>query len=395
MPSPGRPASSDEPQVDRASLTAARHVALEHIPNVEAASDLPRIDRSAVAAGVGAAGDDIRTPVFELAGQFRRHGSCECVSDSPGFGVTARRDQRHDGDRQHRPRRTWRPLPETRQSPQRHTDEADDDNSRDRPRPTLASRWPQPALPDARARFDPAVPQVYPVHFDRTRDVLDLLYPEVLEREAELVEHLVAYRPADTDLPRQRQRLQARRDIDAIPENVVAVDNDVADVDAEAKFEAVFGGHARIAIDHSPLHVDRAANGIDHTGKLEQQTIAGRLDNPAAKFGDLGVDQVAPVRLQRRERAAFVLLHETGIARHIGRDDCCQSTLVPRHPLPSAEAGCPRTIVATPGIHNCRVDARPRSGIQTRAPPDFGTAVRPAGIPRFAAGCESCRARAT
>jgi hypothetical protein len=44
------------------------------------------------------------------------------------------------------------------------------------------------------------------------------------------------------------------------------------------------------------LHLDRAAQGIDYAGKLDQEPIAGRLHYPATVLGDLAIDQVTPDR---------------------------------------------------------------------------------------------------
>ena len=76
---------------------------------------------------------------------------------------------------------------------------------------------------------------------DRAHDVLDRLLSHVLEAKAELVAHLIVDDAGDHDAAGIRQRLQARRDIDAVSENVVAIENDVADIDADAEFDALVG----------------------------------------------------------------------------------------------------------------------------------------------------------
>ena len=49
---------------------------------------------------------------------------------------------------------------------------------------------------------------------------------------------------------------------------------------------------------HLALHLDRAAHRIDDAGELDQQAVAGGLDDAAAMLGDFGVDKFAPQRLQ-------------------------------------------------------------------------------------------------
>ena len=96
-----------------------------------------------------------------------------------------------------------------------------------------------------------AASEAYPIYLDRAGDVLDLLRSKVLEREAQLIEDLVAYNLADTDSSRVRQLLNPCGDIDTIPEDVVTFDDDVADVDADTKVDPVIGRTAGIAFGHA------------------------------------------------------------------------------------------------------------------------------------------------
>ena len=94
--------------------------------------------------------------------------------------------------------------------------------------------------------------------------------------------------------------LQARGEIDAIAEDVVAIINDdVADIDAGTKIESFERGGSQVALGHAQLHVDRAANRIDYARELHEQTVTGRLDDSTVMFSDLGVDQLPPVSLER------------------------------------------------------------------------------------------------
>jgi chemotaxis regulatin CheY-phosphate phosphatase CheZ len=88
----------------------------------------------------------------------------------------------------------------------------------------------------------------------------------VLEGEAQLIQHLVANNPADANAARSGQRLQARRDIDAITKDIVAVDDDVADIDADPKLESLIGRNAGITLGHAALDIHGAAHGIARLG---------------------------------------------------------------------------------------------------------------------------------
>src|SRR5579863_6900777 len=69
------------------------------------------------------------------------------------------------------------------------------------------------------------------------------------------------------------------------------------------------------------LDVQRATDGVDHAGKLDQNTVARGLDHASPMFRDLRVDQLAAVRLQARERALLVGTHETAVAGHVCGED--------------------------------------------------------------------------
>jgi hypothetical protein len=109
----------------------------------------------------------------------------------------------------------------------------------------------------------------------RPGDVLDLLLAHVLEREIELVSHLIAHDAAGTDATRLRQGFEAGRDVDPVAIDVGAVDDDVADVQPDAKFDAAFRRYSDVAIGHLALDIDGAAHRVDDTGELDEDAVAG------------------------------------------------------------------------------------------------------------------------
>ena len=62
-------------------------------------------------------------------------------------------------------------------------------------------------------------------------------------------------------------------------------------------------------------------------GELDQEAVAGGLDDAAAMLGDLGIEHLAAQRLQRRVRTLLVLSHQPRIAGDIGRQDRRQPPL--------------------------------------------------------------------
>src|ERR1700733_10766649 len=84
-------------------------------------------------------------------------------------------------------------------------------------------------------------------------------------------------------------------DIHAVAHQVaVALLDDVAEVNADAKFDAALGRQARVALDHALLHLDRAAHCVDHATEFDNGPIAGALYDAPVMRSDSGVDQIAP-----------------------------------------------------------------------------------------------------
>src|ERR1700682_4258660 len=145
---------------------------------------------------------------------------------------------------------------------------------------------------------------------DRPGNILDLLLALVVEGEVELVAHLIEDHPADADAAWLGKRFQPGGDIDAVAIDVVVVADDVADIDADAKLNALVGPNVGIALGHAALHLDRAAHRIDDAGEFHQYAVAGGFDNAAAVLLDLEVDEVAPDCLQRRQSALLIGAHQ-------------------------------------------------------------------------------------
>ena len=147
------------------------------------------------------------------------------------------------------------------------------------------------------------------------------LLAHVLEREAQLVAHLVAHSARDADAARLGQASSRAAMFTPSPKMSSPVDDDVAEIDADAELDALVGRHAGVALRHAALDLDRATHRVDDAGELHQQAVAGGLDDAAAMFGDLRIDQRGEMRLERRERAVLVGAHEPAVAGHVGGQD--------------------------------------------------------------------------
>ena len=131
---------------------------------------------------------------------------------------------------------------------------------------------------------------------DWTRDVLDGLLAEILEAEAQLVAYLIVDIARNQDAARVGECFQPRGHIDAIAVDIILIADDVADVDADTKFDATISRYIGIAFGHAALDVDRIAHRVDDTDEFHQHAVARGLDDTATVLDDFGIDQFLAMR---------------------------------------------------------------------------------------------------
>ena len=91
--------------------------------------------------------------------------------------------------------------------------------------------------------------------------------------------------------------LRSRGDVDPVAHQVaVPLFDHVAEVNAEAKFDALFGRHLGVALDHGCLDFDCAPHGVDHAAEFDDRAVASALDDAAVMDGDDRIDHVAAKR---------------------------------------------------------------------------------------------------
>jgi hypothetical protein len=143
----------------------------------------------------------------------------------------------------------------------------------------------------------------------RSRNVLDLLLTQVLEREGEFVANLVADNAADANPAGLGSGFEPCRDINPVAVNISPVPDDVAEIDPHAEFNAAIRRYIGVSLGHSALHFDGAAHRVDDAGELDEQSVAGGLDDPASVLLDLGITQLTSDRLQFGKRTFLILAH--------------------------------------------------------------------------------------
>ena len=154
---------------------------------------------------------------------------------------------------------------------------------------------------------------------DRARDILEFLLAHV--REAEIVADLLAHHRRDADAVDRGQRFQPGRDIDAVTGNVVAVDDDIADIDSDPEPDTVGRDLSLLEFHDGALNIETALHGGDGAAELGQEPVAGGADDPAAVFFHLEKIHLFTQAAQSRKRQRFVALHQAAEARDVGKHD--------------------------------------------------------------------------
>jgi hypothetical protein len=160
----------------------------------------------------------------------------------------------------------------------------------------------------------------YRVGANRLGDVLDAMSAERAVIEIELVPDVLVHGVRDANSARLRQCLEPRGDVDPVTENIVAVDDDVAKVDADPQLEPSLKRDRIVDRTRRSLHCEGAVQRVDHAGEIRQQAVTCGADDPSAMRRDLRVDSASKVS-KRPMRARLILAHQTAKTDHICMQD--------------------------------------------------------------------------
>ena len=141
---------------------------------------------------------------------------------------------------------------------------------------------------------------------------------KVLVRHGDLVLHLVEYTAGYVDAPTLGEGLNASCDVDPVTEQVVTLDNHVAQIDSNAKLHPPILSGILIALGQVALHANSAINSVNGAWELDQEPITRRPNNPTPMLANSGVNDLLTVILELAERSCFVNAHEATVARHVG-----------------------------------------------------------------------------
>jgi len=155
----------------------------------------------------------------------------------------------------------------------------------------------------------------------RPVDVLDSDLASILKANVNAVTDAFIDDGGDTNAAGFGQRFQPRRDIDAVAVNIVALDDDIAEIDADAQHDRRWRAVGIRRQSGRALHRERAVHCIDHAAKLDNGAVANQFHNPPVVSGNGRVENDLAVPLQGGERAGLVGSHQAGIADHISSKD--------------------------------------------------------------------------
>jgi hypothetical protein len=149
-------------------------------------------------------------------------------------------------------------------------------------------------------------------------DVLKLGRAEVADSEVQPAFDLAVGILGKTDRAGRRDALEPRSDVDAVAHQIaVGLLDDIAHVNADAKVDALLGRDASVALDHGGLDFDRAAHRVDHAAELDDDPVAGALDDAPVMGSDGGFDQIAAQTPEPRQGAILVRSREPAVADDI------------------------------------------------------------------------------
>ena len=100
-----------------------------------------------------------------------------------------------------------------------------------------------------------------------------------LEAERELLLDLARNLAGNTDSPRIGELLKARGDVDALAVPVRALDDHLAQIDADAHVDPVVLGEAGVPLRHPALDVDGAFDRVDDARKFGQNPVTHQLED--------------------------------------------------------------------------------------------------------------------
>ena len=120
--------------------------------------------------------------------------------------------------------------------------------------------------------------------------------------------------------------LKAGSDIDAIAENIVCFNDNVAKIDANPILDPMMLRHRCIASNHVLLDDDAASHSFDGAVENRNKSVTRGFDQPSVMPHNAGLYEVTLDPLHAKMRSFFIDLHEAAVARDIASDNRSKTT---------------------------------------------------------------------
>jgi hypothetical protein len=132
---------------------------------------------------------------------------------------------------------------------------------------------------------------------------------------------VIVHASRNADFAALDQALEPSSYVHAVAEDVIVLDHDVADIEADPEAHPATFRLAFVSLLKGSLNFDRTANRVEHAGEFGDHAIAGGVRDPASMLRDELVDD-RPARRQRGHRRFFIAVHQPAVTLDIGGKDC-------------------------------------------------------------------------
>jgi hypothetical protein len=93
-------------------------------------------------------------------------------------------------------------------------------------------------------------------------------------------------------------------------------------MNTDSKFDEAILRQPTIALDHTALKFQRAANGVDDATELGQKAVAGAFDDAPAMGGDCRIDKARAQGPEPIERTLFIRARQPAETGDVRSQDC-------------------------------------------------------------------------
>src|SRR5262249_52785916 len=125
-----------------------------------------------------------------------------------------------------------------------------------------------------------------------TSNILEALLAQIDKFDRDFADNLFVSRRRNADAPRFSYPLEAGCDVDTVPKNIMRLNNNVADIDADAKSNAPVFHPGDCKFLDARLELHSGPNRFDRARKFRQESVAGVLHDATAVLRDRGLDSV-------------------------------------------------------------------------------------------------------